>query len=35
MDTKDPRELRLAHYGVYISAESIRIIAILLQAGYA
>ncbi|KIV78489.1 methionine-tRNA ligase [Exophiala sideris] len=29
--TKDPKELRLAHYGVYMSAESIRIIAILLQ----
>lgn len=29
--TKDPKELRLAHYGVYLSAEAVRIIAILLQ----
>lgn len=31
MTSTDPKELQLAHYGVYMSAESIRIIAILLQ----
>ncbi|KIW62105.1 methionine-tRNA ligase [Exophiala xenobiotica] len=31
IDATNPKELRLAHYGVYLTTESIRIIAILLQ----
>ncbi|KIW17880.1 methionine-tRNA ligase [Exophiala spinifera] len=31
MNTTDPGERQLAHYGVYMSAEAIRIVAILLQ----
>ncbi|KAK6369572.1 methionyl-tRNA synthetase [Exophiala oligosperma] len=31
VNSTDPDELRLCHYGVYVSAESIRITAILLQ----